>query len=54
MDIERKDGKEILILDGNDNVYDKNVLNDWFKQISQFIDINTKETLSNKHCLCCA
>lgn len=53
MDIERKDGKEILILDGNDNVYDKNVLNDWFKQISQFIDINTKETLSNKHSPCC-
>jgi deoxyadenosine/deoxycytidine kinase len=56
MDIERKEGKEILILDGNNNVYDDNVLNDWFKQISKFININTTshEHFSNKPCLCCA
>ena len=56
MYIERKEDKEILILDGNNNVYDDNVLNDWFKQISQFITINTTspEPLSNKPCICCA
>ena len=53
--IERKAGKEILALDGNENVYENNVLHNWLQQISEIIEINTKtEGLSNKPCLCCA
>lgn len=49
MDIERKDGKEILILDGNDNIYDNNILNNWIIQISKFIDLNPKGIINNNY-----
>lgn len=43
--IERKNDKEILVLDGNNNVYENEVFEDWTEKIQSFMKLNYQPKL---------